>query len=50
LQQLKTEAEIHRAVHGIDQDAPLPPAAHVAPRFRYLAKDSEYLRRRRHTP
>jgi hypothetical protein len=41
---LRQEAEILCVLRGIDPDAPLPQAARVSPRFRYLAKDSAYLR------
>jgi hypothetical protein len=48
---LRQEAAILRALQGIDPAAPLPQAARVSPRFRYLAKDSAYLRdkKRYHT-
>jgi hypothetical protein len=50
LQFLRNEAEIQRLLHGIDADAPLPRAARVAPRFRHLAPDSAYLKRRQRAP
>ena len=44
LEYLRQEADILRALSGIDPEAVLPQAARVSPRFRYLAKDSAYLR------